>query len=170
MNAPALKSYQMLARYKAWADELLYATVGKVPKAELVKPQKIVFGSLLRTLNHVHAMDLVWRSHLQGVPHGLTSRNPADCPPLAELSTAQRTMDEWFIRYADGVADSAMEEIVEFEYIGGGRGAMSRHEMLIHVVNHGTYHRGHIGDMLYQISVEPPTTDFPVWVRETRSP
>jgi uncharacterized damage-inducible protein DinB len=169
MNVPALKSYQMLTRYKAWADELLYGTVGKLPETELIRPQKIVFGSLLRTLNHVHAMDLVWRSHLQGVPHGLISRNPADCPPLAVLSKAQRAMDEWFIRFADGVADSALEEIIEFEYIGGGRGAMSRHEMLIHVVNHGTYHRGHIADMLYQVSVLPPTTDFPVWVRETRS-
>lgn len=166
---PVLKTYQMLTRYKAWADALLYGTVAMLPEAELVKPQKIVFGTLLRTLNHVHAMDRVWSSHLKGVPHGLISRNPAHCPPFAELCEAQRAMDDWFIRYADGVADSAVEESVEFGYIGGGRGAMSRREILIHVVNHGTYHRGHIGDMLYQIPVEPPTTDFPVWVRETRS-
>ena len=165
----ALKTYQMLTRYKGWANGLLYQAVAKLPEAELVRPQNIVFGSLLRTLNHVHAMDLVWRSHLQGVPHGLKTRNPADCPPFAQLMSAQRAMDEWFVRYADGVADSAVEEIVEFEFIGGGRGALSRREILIHVVNHGTYHRGHIADMLYQIPVHPPTTDFPVWVRETRS-
>lgn len=169
MSMAALKTYQMLTRYKSWANGLLYAAVAKLPEHELVKPQKIVFGSLLRTLNHVHAMDLVWQAHLKGVPHGLASRNPAECPPLADLERAQREMDEWFVRYADGVADSAVEELIEFEFIGGGRGVMSRREILIHVVNHGTYHRGHIADMLYQIPVHPPTTDFPVWARETRS-
>jgi len=44
---------------------------------------------------------------------------------------------------------------------------MSRSEILLHVVNHGTYHRGHIADMVCHIPAEPPTTDFPVFLRET---
>lgn len=54
-------------------------------------------------------------------------------------------------------------------FIGGGPGALTRAEILLHVVNHTTYHRGHIGDMVYQIPAEPPTTDLPVFLRETRS-
>jgi len=56
-------------------------------------------------------------------------------------------------------------EIVEFEFIGGGRGAMSRREILLHVVNHTTYHRGHAADILYHINIFPPTTDLPVFLR-----
>lgn len=67
---------QMLARYKAWADDLFLTAVSSVPEVELTAPRPIVFGSLLRTLNHVHAMDYVWQCHLQGKPHGLTTRNP----------------------------------------------------------------------------------------------
>ena len=33
------------------------------------------------------------------------------------------------------------------------------------VVNHASYHRGHIEGVLYQMSVEPPTTDLPVFLR-----
>jgi uncharacterized damage-inducible protein DinB len=59
-----------------------------------------------------------------------------------------------------------LAEIVEFDFIGGGRGAMSRSDILLHVVNHTTYHRGHAADILYHIKVFPPTTDFPVFLRE----
>jgi len=42
---------------------------------------------------------------------------------------------------------------------------MTREAILLHVVNHATYHRGHIADMMYDSSVEPPTTDLPVFLR-----
>lgn len=38
-------------------------------------------------------------------------------------------------------------------FVGGGEGAMSRMEILHHIVNHTTYHRGFVSDMLYQIPV-----------------
>jgi uncharacterized damage-inducible protein DinB len=54
---------------------------------------------------------------------------------------------------------------VDFEFIGGGRGAMSREDILLHVVNHTTYHRGHVADMLYHLGIFPPATDLPVFLR-----
>lgn len=54
----------------------------------------------------------------------------------------------------------------DFEFIGGGRGAMSRRDILLHVVNHATYHRGHVTAMLYQLGIAPPSTDLPVFLRE----
>ena len=42
---------------------------------------------------------------------------------------------------------------------------MSREDILLHVVNHTTYHRGHIADMLYHLHISPPTTDLPVFLR-----
>jgi uncharacterized damage-inducible protein DinB len=43
---------------------------------------------------------------------------------------------------------------------------MHRGEIVLHVVNHTTYHRGHIGAMIYDVPAEPPTTDLPVFLRE----
>lgn len=155
----------MLTRYTAWANDVLYQALAELPEAELLKKQRIVFGSLLRTLNHVYAMDLVWKAHLEGKPHGFVSRNPGICPPFAELREAQTTLDDWYVRYADALSETAGAEIVDFEFIGGGRGSMSRGDIIMHVINHTTYHRGHIGDMIYQIPAHPPTTDLPVYLR-----
>jgi uncharacterized damage-inducible protein DinB len=43
---------------------------------------------------------------------------------------------------------------------------MSRRDILLHVVNHTTYHRGHAADILYHLKIFPPTTDLPVFLRE----
>lgn len=156
---------QILTRYKAWADDLLLSAVASVPVAELTAPRPIVFGSLIRTLNHSYAMDHVWRCHLLGKPHGLTTRNPEHCPGFDELSALQRGVDQWYVSYANAIAESELAEAVRFEFIGGGEGRMTRREILLHVVNHTTYHRGHAAAILYGLSIDPPTTDLPVFLR-----
>jgi len=156
---------QMLSRYKAWANSLLFSAVAKLPEHDLTAARSIVFGSILRTLNHVYAMDKVWKAHLQGVSHDLTTRNPEACPPLDELRVLQQDIDAWYISYADSLLETERDGLVEFTFIGGGAGSMSRETILLHVVNHATYHRGHIGDMMYECSREPPTTDLPVFLK-----
>jgi len=156
----------MLVRYRAWADRLLYESLAGVPASSLTAAQPIVFGSLLRTLNHVYCMDQVWKAHLQGVAHGFTTRNPEDCPPFETLRAAQWELNEWYVRYAGTLEPRVCDDVVHFGFIGGGQGAMRRGDILLHVVNHGTYHRGHVAMMMYGMSVPPPTTDLPVFLRD----
>ena len=160
-----MQNLRQLCRYKSWADELIFDTIRDMPESERVKPRKIVFGSIQKTLHHVFAMDDVWRCHLQNRPHPYTTRRPAECPEFETLWNQQQEMDQWYVDYAFNLDEAVSNEMVEFEFIGGGAGKMTRAEILIHVVNHTTYHRGHIGDMLYESGVEPPTTDFPVYLR-----
>lgn len=157
-----------LTRYKQWANERLFRALALAPEENLTRAQPIVFGSLLRTLNHVRAMDLVWKGHLEGRPHGFTTRNPESSPPFAELRRSQAEIDAWFVQYAERLTPAAAAEVVEFEFIGGGKGSLSRAEMLLHAVNHGTYHRGNVAAMLYQFGRTPPTTDLPVFLREEK--
>ncbi|QGX40539.1 DinB family protein [Permianibacter aggregans] len=161
-----MNDIQVLTRYKAWADNLFLSTVATVSDANLTAPQPIIFGSLIRTLHHAYAMDYVWQCHLLGKPHGLTSRNPEHCPSFDELASKQRQINEWFVDYANSATEQALNETQTFAFIGGGTGQMARREMLLHVVNHATYHRGHAAGMLYQMGVSPPTTDVPVFLRQ----
>lgn len=157
----------MLARYAAWANRLLYASLAMLPATELTAPRPIFTGNILRMLHHVYLMDKVWQSHLLGVSHGLTTRNPESSPPFNALRNLQREMDAWYVDYADALTPTARDQLVHFTFIGGGEGSMRRADILLHVVNHVTYHRGHIAGMMYQIPAEPPTTDLPVFLRET---
>jgi uncharacterized damage-inducible protein DinB len=111
-----MQRLEMLARYKAWADERLHAVLADLSGTDLAAPSPIFAGSILRTLNHVYLMDVVWKSHLLGVPHGLTTRNPEATPPLTELCNAQRGIDAWYIDYAAAMTPVACDEVVHFTF------------------------------------------------------
>lgn len=164
--AGSMNHVQVLTRYKAWADDVFLSVVSNVSVHELTAPRPISFGSLIRTLHHAYAMDYVWQSHLLGKPHGLATRNPEHCPDMAQLAGRQRDIDAWYVEYADSIPQRALDDAVEFRFIGGGRGAMSRGDILLHVVNHATYHRGQAAGILYHLGVFPPATDLPVFLRE----
>lgn len=85
---------------------------------------------------------------------------------LEELRSAQTLIDSWYIKYADQISSEAHDEVVHFDFVDGGPGAMTRGDMLLHVVNHKTYHRGYVAEMLYQASLRPPTMDLPVFLRD----
>ena len=161
-----LRTARMLTRYNAWANKMIFEAVAGLPEGEATKPRATLFKNIVHMLNHNYVIDCVFQTHLEGREHGYTARNTPDHPPLDELWRAQQAIDDWYIAWSDGITDAALEERVTFGFIGGGQGAMSRWEMLLHVVNHTTYHRGFIADLFYQVPARPPTTDLPVFLRD----
>lgn len=157
----------MLLHYKAWADDLAFNNVSVLPPEELTKERPTTFKTILATLNHIYVVDDIFRAHLEGRSHPYTWRNTDTVPPLNELRKMQADMDTWYIDLAGTLSEEDLSEVVEFEFVGGGDGAMSREDILLHLVNHGTYHRGFVGDMMYHIDVPPPqANDLPVFLRD----
>jgi len=157
---------RMLARYNAWADKLIHGAVAALPEGEAEKPRQSVFKSMAHTLNHVYVIDRIFQAHLEGREHGYKARNTETHPPLAELRRLQQEVDDWYVRWADGLTEAALGEKVAFTFVGGGEGVMTRGEILLHVVNHTTYHRGFVADFFYQVPARPPTTDLTVFLRD----
>jgi len=153
---------RMLA-YGQWANALLHTALASVPEALLDTPQSLVFGSIRATAQHVVLMGQVWQAHLTGQPHTITSRNPATSVPLAQIATAQAALDAWAIAYAASLTPQDMAQSVPFTFIDGGASAMTRGEILLHLVNHATYHRGHIAAMLNAGGHSLPASDLPVY-------
>lgn len=156
----------MMMRYKAWANEVTFSTVAALPEGEALKPRMTVFKNMVHTLNHPYVVDQIFQAHLEGRDHGFTARNTPATPPLDELWQAVRALDRWYVELAGRLTERELAEVIRFQFVGGGDGAMSRGEILLHLVNHGTYHRGFVSDMLNQASVRPPPTDLTVYLRD----
>jgi len=161
-----LRTARTLTRYSRWANRLTYDCVATLPPEEVVRPRQGLFRNMLHMLNHTYVIDRVFQCHLEGRPHGYAARNTPDSPPLAALRRAQEEVDAWYVAWSDRLTPQAMDEKVAFEYIGGGDGVMTRGEILVHVVNHTTYHRGFVAEMIYRAGVTPQATDFTVFVRD----
>ncbi|HEV8110825.1 MAG TPA: DinB family protein [Burkholderiales bacterium] len=155
-----------LTRYNAWANELIFAAVAALPEGEAVKPRRSVFRNMVHTLNHNFVIDRIFQAHLEGRSHGYGARNTPDHPPLAELWRAQQELDQWYVAAYDGMDDTRLNQTVSFSFVGGGEGAMTRGEMLQHLVNHTSYHRGFVAQMIYDVPARPPTTDLTVFLRD----
>ena len=158
---------QMLARYNAWANKLIFDAVAALPAGEATKKRATLFGNMVHTLNHNYVIDLIWRAHLEGREHGFGARNTEAPPPLEELWRAQQDADRWYLDWSARQSAASLAEEVRFVLIGGTPGAMTRGEILLHVVNHTSYHRGFVADLFYQVPARPPITDLPVFRRET---
>ena len=157
---------RMLTRYNAWANRLIFDAVAALPAGEATKKRETLFGSMVHTLNHNYVIDLIWQAHLEGREHGFSARNTAEVPALESLWRAQQDIDRWYLDWSERQTGASLAEDVRFVLIGGTRGAMSRGEILLHVVNHTTYHRGFVADLFYQVPARPPVTDLPVFRRE----
>jgi uncharacterized damage-inducible protein DinB len=161
-----IRTARMLARYNAWANRLIFDAVAALPAGEAEKPRASLFRNMVHMLNHNYVIDRMFRAHLEGRKHGYTARNTPDHPPLAELWLAQQEIDAWYVAWSDRLTAASVDEKVTFEYVGGGQGVMTRGEILLHIVNHTSYHRGFVADLFFQVPARPPTTDLTVFLRD----
>jgi uncharacterized damage-inducible protein DinB len=156
-----------LARYNAWSNKVLFDAVAALPAGEATKERPTLFKSMVGTLNHLYVIDLMWQAHIEGRPHGFTRRDGVLHPELANLWRAQQTLDAWYLDWSAAQSDADLDIAVPFTLTTGNKGVMTRGEILLHVVNHSTYHRGWVCDLFFQVPARPPETDLPVFVRET---
>lgn len=137
---------------KSWANNELFDRLASVP----ADTQGAALHTAIRTLNHIHVVDCIFRAHLAGEPHAYTATNTDATPELGQLHFAQAEVDAWFQQYVAGVTPVQLAERIDFRFTDGDTGRMSREEMLAHVITHGAYHRGNVGQVLKAISVAPP--------------
>jgi uncharacterized damage-inducible protein DinB len=158
-----------LARYNAWANVLIFDAVAALPEGEATRPRRSVFRNMVHTLNHNYVIDRIFQAHLEGREHGYAARNTADHPPLSELWRVQQEVDQWYVSAYEAMDEARLNQTVKFTFVGGGEGAMTRGEILQHVVNHTSYHRGFVAQMIYDVPARPPTTDLTVFLRDFRA-
>lgn len=160
------KELSKLIAYKQWANQLTFESLSHLPEPELYKERETNFKTIVSTLNHVYVVDDIFKAHLTGTSHGYSARN-TDVPlSLSELQHKQQVMDSLYVKFLVSLDESNLDNNITFEFVGGGEGNMSVSDIVFHLVNHGTYHRGFVSDMMYQVPAIPPANDLTVYLRD----
>jgi uncharacterized damage-inducible protein DinB len=147
-----MNTIQSLFAQKAWANNELFCMLATVS----VQQHASAIHTATRTLNHIFVVDRIFQAHLQGTQHGYAATNTDATPALGELEFLVAETDAWFVNYAATATAAQLGERVAFRFTDGDHGTMTREEMLLHVITHGAYHRGNVGQVLKSISVAPP--------------
>ena len=154
-----------LADYNRWANAELFAALRALPPGEAHKARPGLFSNIVNTLNHPLVTDRMWMAHLAGEPHGHKALNEILFTDVEALTAARSQMDQAIVKTASELSDASVDEPVAFTLLSGAEGEMSRGMIVMHMVNHNSYHRGFVVETFCQIPAPLPLIDLPVYLR-----
>lgn len=157
---------RMMTRYMAWADDVMLENASALSAEELVAERDTLFGSISGTFDHILLVGEIFRAHLEMRGHPHTSRHRSVTRPFALVAEELRSMNRHHVEFTDAQSEVELDEVVSFTYVEGGDGAMTKSEILIHLVNHSTYHRGFISTLLFPHRLNGRANDLTVFLRD----
>jgi uncharacterized damage-inducible protein DinB len=146
-----VQPYSHLIGCKQWADQGLH----KLVAGHLDRLDAEEASIVMRVLDHIHVVDQIFQHVLQGVPHAFKAPRSEVMPTLATLSETARDVDDWYVSYVDTLSAPDFDEPVDFVFTNGTPARMTRGEILLHVCQHGTYHRGNAGIFFQKKGIAP---------------
>jgi uncharacterized damage-inducible protein DinB len=127
------------------------------------------FGSVRDTASHVHGAEWIWLSRLQGASPARALPHER-FPDLAAVRAAWRETQTGLRAFIAGLDQAGLDRVLEYRLLSGQPGASRIWQMVQHVVNHATYHRGQVTTMLRQLGAAPPmSTDLIAFYRENEA-
>ena len=147
-------------KYKAWADRRTLDAIARIDRTAYAAQ----FDFARQQLNHVVRVEELFRARLTGENEPHQSTNTADLPDLEDLDSRLTASNRWLEDYALTLPSEDLQQQVRFTFVDGKKGSMSREEVLYHLINHGTYHRGAIGHALDLANTTRPADTYTVFV------
>ena len=158
---------QLLYRYNRWANERILDTTANVGDQYFLTPTSYPHGGLRGTLTHTLFAEWLWRTRWQG--ESPTQRiNPADFPTFDALRTRWIKEEMVLNAFVDSLTDEKLNAPFKFRNTHGDEFENILWQAMVHVLNHGTQHRGEAAAMLTEFNHSPGDTDFMLFLREMK--
>ncbi len=153
---------QLHLDFMKWADDTMFAALSQAPPGEVTHDRGSSFKSLFDTLNHVYLAELVWLRRVQGQRD--TKIADLESPPdLTALSQAWPEVHRAWMDWSRSVSAEDLQKPLIFLNAPGT--FIPYWQVVLHLVNHGSYHRGQVAGMLRQAVIKPPGTDLIAFYR-----
>ena len=151
--------------YNVWASHRLINAVSGLSTEELSRDFGTADKSILGTLAHLYAAEKNWLTRMQEstVPmQGHTAEDARLESLLPKWTELQNSWKAW----VNQLPPEAPDRVMGYLDLRGNRWAQPLWQILLHVVNHSTHHRGQISGFLRALGQVPPPLDFIAFVRE----
>ena len=151
---------ELMHRYQGWALAQLYAGLAPLSDADYRRDAGLYFRSIHATLNHLAVADRIWLARVRD-----------EAQPFARLdaeAVAERTALENYLEagvaarrdHLEGLVDVELLAPLAYRNMAGEPQQRSRLEIVPHLVNHGTHHRGQISAALTAKGRPAPVLDY----------
>jgi len=155
-----------MVRYMDWADDVMLRNAALLPAGAFIADRDTLFGSISGTFDHVLVVAEIFQAHLEGRDHPHTTRHRTGTRSFETVAGALRAINRYYVTLADSLNEAELDEVVDFTFVGGGEGTMTRAEILLHLVNHATYHRGFVSTLMFPYKLDGKANDLTVFLRD----
>ena len=156
-------------KYNIWANERICEVLGKLDPALLDKELTSSLKTLRKTIYHIWDAETIWHKRLNGKS---LSGWPSESfkGDFAEFQTQFLGVSGNFFMYVLNKDKTQLKQELTYKNMEGKKFTHKITNIILHCINHSTFHRGQIITMLRNLGVtELPSTDYIAFLRETES-
>lgn len=144
-------------RYSTWASRRLLDAALQLSPEQRERDMNIPNKNLLGTLAHIHSADRTWLARVLGQPV-----QPPQGPLEKEWPETLRRWEEW----SESPAADDLNRVIEYRDLKGNPHRAPLWQIVLHLVNHASLHRGQAMALFRQLGAAPPATDLIFYYRE----
>lgn len=154
-----------LLRYNAWANSAIHSAI---PESFLDIEIKSSFNSIRKTICHIWDAETIWFERLQKIPVTPWPASNNFKGSWEEMKVAILDQETRMIAFFSDQPDAFFIESIRYKNLKGLEFTNLNFQVLQHVVNHSSAHRGQIITMLRHLECTSiPSTDLIAYYRET---
>jgi uncharacterized damage-inducible protein DinB len=149
-----LEDLHALLDYNYWARDQLLDAVSALPPEQFTRPLGSSFSSVRDTIAHICDAEFIWLSRWNGTqPSGFQSADRI--PDVAAARSEWAGIENGMRAVLRDLGPQDVDRVIEYRDLRGNPRSDVFWQLLQHVVNHGTYHRGQVTTMLRQLGAQP---------------
>jgi uncharacterized damage-inducible protein DinB len=154
-----LKTLRNFFAFGRWANRTILESVAALTPAEFARPIGGSFGSVQGTLVHLSGADWVWLERFHGrSPRAMPAGH--DILDLEALAGKWREVEAAQDAFIAALTQERMAEPLSYVNFAGESFTRELGDALLHLANHGTYHRGQVATLLRQLGHQATPTDY----------
>jgi uncharacterized damage-inducible protein DinB len=158
---------QEVITYNTWANMRVLDAVSRVAASDFTRVLGGSYPSLQSTLTHMLWVEWLWLERWQGnSPQELFA--PEDFPSILQIASRWRQIHAGQQSFVQSLTPADLERVIRYTNRAGEEWEYTLARMIYHLINHSTYHRGQVTNMLRLLNASPAKTDFLEWWDEGR--
>lgn len=156
-----------LFAYHHWATDQVFGALSALSAAQLNEEWGGSFGTGRALLRHVVGVEQLWFERWRG-------KSPKGLPDFPPTLAGRDFADAWSKvkaeqqEFLEELSRSQLEGTLSYVNIKGEKWTYPLSDVLAHVVNHGTYHRGQLTHLLRDRGLAGISTDYLLFADERR--
>jgi len=150
--------------YTVWASRRLVEAAAQLTPEELTRDFGASDKSVLGTLVHVFAADRIWLCRVTGSSLPGRLLDPERDMHLSVLETQWPELLNRWKQWVSGLTDTSV--VISYRDMKGNPYQTPAWQIILHLVNHGTHHRGQAAGFLRTMGHMPPPLDLIAYYRQ----